>query len=67
MNITEVTILSDNLRQFYDKPEYPILHSQTGDLRWGLIDNKILSFYNSYTPRDLSEWLLDFLKETLMQ
>ena len=55
MNISEVDMLSDNLRMLYHGMSYPILLILIGGHAWYLTDDKITKRSFSYTPQQLSE------------
>lgn len=61
MNISEVDMLSDNLRMLYHGMSYPILLILIGGHAWYLTDDKITKRSFSYTPQQLSEDLFYWL------
>ena len=63
MNINEVYTLSDNLREFYDIYEDPLLPVQIESLRWYISKGIITKTPYSYTAQQLSENLFYWVKE----
>ena len=63
MNVNEVDVLSRNLRRFYRGDSKPFLYIQTGDRAWVLDKDTIVKSSHPYTPRQLSNWLFNWVKE----
>ncbi len=61
MNVSEVDMLSNNLREFYRASAYPSLNIQTGGQVWYLVDNEIMSYSHSLTPHESSESLFKWV------
>lgn len=61
LNISEVYMLNDNLREFYRGMPEPYLNTLIGDHMWDLSEGKIAKRSFSYIPRQLSEWLFNWV------
>ena len=61
MNISEIHMLGNNLREFYYAMSYPDMYIQIENRGWFLREGKITKYSYLFTPQALSESLFNWV------